>query len=88
MRCLFIDSRDRISGSTTDFKIQLPTTLVLEQGAMFRIDNLRVPMVIPLIREAINDFLYIQLDAGGLFGTVYLACFLQYGFTPELSLRR
>ena len=86
MRCLFIDSRDRISGSTTDFKIQLPTTLVLDQGAQFRIDNLRVPMVIPLIREAINDFLYIKLDAGGLFGTVYLAALLQHGSYSGVEL--
>ncbi len=86
MRCLFIDSRDRISGTTTDFKIQLPTTLTLEQGATFRIDNLRVPMVIPLIRYGVNDRLYIKLDAGGLYGTVYFQALLQQGSYAGIEL--
>ena len=65
MRCLFIDSRDRITGSTTDFKIQLPTTLVLEQGTKFRIDNLRIPMCIPLIMQGVNHRLYVRVESGG-----------------------
>ena len=65
MRCLFVDSRDRITGSTTDFKIQLPTTLVLEQGTKFRIDNLRIPMVIPLIQEGVNHRLYVRVESSG-----------------------
>jgi len=65
MRCLFVDSRDRITGSTTDFKIQLPTTLVLEQGTKFRIDNLRIPMVIPLIQQGVNHRLYVRVESGG-----------------------
>ena len=63
MRCLFIDSRDRISGSTTDCKIQLSTTLVLKQGVKFRIDNLRIPMVIPLIQQGVNHRLYVRIES-------------------------
>jgi hypothetical protein len=65
MRCLFIDSRDRITGSTTDFKIQLPTTLVLEHGTKFRIDNLRLPMCIPLIMQGVNHRLYVRVESSG-----------------------
>ena len=49
MRQLFIDSRDRTSGTSSDFTIQLPSTLVLEAGHQARIDDLRVPMTIPTI---------------------------------------
>jgi hypothetical protein len=66
MRCLFIDSRDKVAGgSNTDFKIQLPTTLVLEKGAQFRIDNLRIPMVIPLIQQGVNHRLYVKVESSG-----------------------
>jgi len=64
MRQLFVDSRDRISGSTTDFTIQLPETLVIEgNGHKARIDNLRIPMVIPTIQTGINDTIIVQLGA-------------------------
>lgn len=60
MRQLFIDSRDRISGSTTDFVYQLSETLCLAGGAhRLRVDNLRIPLVIPLIVTGVNDMLYI-----------------------------
>ena len=61
-------------------------TLTLEQGATFRVDNLRVPMVIPLIRYGGNDRLYIKLDAGGLYGTVYFQALLQQGSYAGVEL--
>ena len=63
MRQLFIDSRDRISGSTTDFTIQLPQTLSLQAGRRGRIDNLRVPLVIPTIQAGVNDTLQVVVGA-------------------------
>ena len=63
MRQLFIDSRDRISGTTTDFTIQLPQTLSLQAGRRGRIDNLRVPLVIPTIQAGSNDTLQIVVGA-------------------------
>ena len=64
MRQLFIDSRDRVSGTTTDFSILLPETLVLEGGThKGRIDNLRIPLVIPTIRTGVNDTIIVQLGA-------------------------
>ncbi len=66
MRCLFIDSRDKVAGgSNTAFTIQLPTTLVLEKGTQFRIDNLRIPMCIPLIQQGVNHRLYVKVESSG-----------------------
>ena len=64
MRQCFIDSRDRVAGSTTDFTIQLPETLVIgETGHRARIDNLRIPLAIPTIQTGINDTFQVQLGA-------------------------
>ena len=55
MRQLFIDSRDRISGTSTDFVIELPETLVIEgSNHRARIDNLRIPLTIPAIRTGVT----------------------------------
>ena len=72
MRQLFIDSRDRIPGGTsTNFQIQLREQLVVSAGNSFRIDNLRIPLVIPLIQGGYNDKLYFTL--GGVVKTATLA---------------
>ena len=54
MRQIFVDSRDRISGTSSDFTIQLPSTLVLEGMHQARIDDLRIPMTIPTISSTNN----------------------------------
>ena len=59
MRQLFIDARDRVQGTSTDFVIQLRETLSTTAGVnFFRIDELRVPLVIPLIQKGINDIFW------------------------------
>ena len=63
MRQLFVDSRDRVSGSTTDFAIQFPETLVIEPGRRMRIDNLRIPLAVPTIQTGKNDTLQVLLGA-------------------------
>ena len=68
MRQIFVDSRDRVSGSTTDFAIQFPETLVVEPGHKMRIDNLRIPLAVPTIQTGKNDTLQVLLGA-----TYYLA---------------
>ena len=71
MRQLFIDSRDRIPGGTsTNFQIQLREQLVVNASNSFRIDSLRVPLVIPLIQAGLNDKLYFTL--GGVLKTATL----------------
>ena len=61
MRQLFIDSRDRTTGSTTDFTIQLRETLTTTAANSYRIDGLRVPLVIPLVQKGLNDVLWFKL---------------------------
>jgi hypothetical protein len=61
MRQLFVDSRDRITGSTTDFTIQLRETLNATAANFYRVDQLRVPLVIPTIQQGINDTLWFKL---------------------------
>ena len=62
MRQLFVDSRDRVSGTTTNFSIQLPETLVIEGSShRMRIDNLRIPLVVPTIQTGVNDTLQVCL---------------------------
>ena len=62
MKQIFVDSRDRVSGTTTDFTIQLPQTLNLEGGRhRGRIDNLRIPVVIPTIQAGVNDTLQVRI---------------------------
>ena len=64
MKLIYVDSRDRVSGSTTDFAIQLPETLTIDGGShRARIDNLRIPLVIPAIRTGVNDTLQVRLGA-------------------------
>ena len=63
MRIIYVDSRDRISGGTTDFTIQLPQTLTLGPGRRGRIDHLRVPLVIPTIQTDVNDTLQVLIGA-------------------------
>ena len=63
MRQIFVDSRDRVSGDTTNFCIQLPQTLSLGPGHRGRVDSLRVPLVVPTIQKGVNDTLQVRLGA-------------------------
>ena len=71
MRQLFVDARDRSTGSTTNFTIQLRETLTTVNGVnFFRIDELRVPLVIPLIQAGINDTFWFSLGGYTKFVTL------------------
>ena len=64
MRQIFVDSRDRVSGTTTDFTISLPETLTVEgRTHRARIDNLRIPLCAPTIQAGVNDTIVVQLGA-------------------------
>ena len=88
MRCLFIDSRDRSEGTTTSFQIQLGETLSIDRGATrMRIDNLRIPLVTPLVQQGVNDTIavasngynYVATIAPGGYDGVVLASVIQAG---------
>jgi len=71
MRQIFVDSRDRVSGTSTNFSIQLPQTLSLEDGGhQGRIDNLRLPIVVPTITSGVNDTIVVQIAAFSYTATV------------------
>ena len=64
MRTLFIDSRDRVSGTTTDFTIQLPETLTIEgKNHKARIDQFRVPLTVPTIQSGANDTILVKVGS-------------------------
>jgi hypothetical protein len=54
MRQIFVDSRDRSSGTSANFEMALPQTLSLSSGHQGRIDDLRLPNAIPTISAASN----------------------------------
>ena len=80
MRQLFIDSRDKIEGGTsTNFSIQLGRTLTLPAGKhRMRVDNLRVPLVMPLIVDS-NSMLYYKI--GNTYNAAVLSTGSYNGFT-------
>lgn len=61
MRCLYIDSRDRVTGTTSDFTIQFREQIVSTPANFYRIDALRIPLVVPLIRAGYNDDIVFAL---------------------------
>ena len=60
MRQIFVDSRDRSSGTSTDFSMALPQTLSLSSGHQGRIDDLRFPNAIPTISDEINGIVLVM----------------------------
>ena len=61
-RQIFIDSRDRISGTPQSFQIQLRDTLTT-LNAHWRIDDVRIPLVIPRVQTGRNDIVYFSFGA-------------------------
>ena len=72
MQTLFIDSRDRTSSSPSagNFTVELPQTLNMSSGQRWRATDLRVPQVIPTIRQGINDTLTIAAVLGTITYTI------------------
>ena len=64
MRQIFVDSRDRVAGTTTDFRIQLPETLTIDgRKHRVRIDSLRIPLCVPTIQSGVNDTIVVQIGS-------------------------
>jgi len=61
MRQIFVDSRDRSSGTSTNFSMALPQTLSLPSGHQGRIDDLRLPNAIPTISVA-NNTIHVLMN--------------------------
>ena len=78
MRQIFVDSRDRVSGTSSQFSITLPQTLALESGHQGRIDDLRIPNSVPTI-SALNNTIQV------LMGAQYYDVSLPFGQTMQWS---
>jgi hypothetical protein len=63
-RQIFIDSRDRISGTPQSFNVQLRDTLTTS-NAHWRIDDVRIPLVIPRVQTGRNDIVYMSSGLAG-----------------------
>ena len=61
MKQYFVDSRDRVSGTSSNFSVMLPATLSLDSGHQGRIDDLRLPITVPTISYGNNT---IQVRMG------------------------
>ena len=81
MRQIFVDSRDRVSGSSTDFSIVLPQTLSLDSSHQARIDDLRLPNAIPTI-SVVNNGVHVKMGADYYYLTLQNG---QMNSGPELA---
>ena len=69
MRQIFVDSRDRSSGTSTDFSMLLPQTLALESGHQGRIDDFRFPNAIPTI-SVVNNGIHLIIGSTTYYKTL------------------
>ena len=63
MRQIYIDSRDRVSGSQCDFTVQLKQTLTLTELSRMRVDHLRLPISVPTIQGGKNNTLTVLVGS-------------------------
>ena len=63
-KTLYIDSRTKITGSHSDFKVSLPEELTL-RGARVRVDNIRTTDTFKTVSSR-NKFAYFLDGSGGL----------------------
>jgi hypothetical protein len=86
MRQIYVDSRDRVSGTSTNFSIQLPQTLSLEGGGhSARVDNLRLPIAVPTITSGVNDTITVLIGASSYTAGVTQANFDGSGLATAIQ---
>jgi len=86
MRQIFVDSRDRASGTTTNFSMALPQTLSLSSGHQGRIDDFRLPNAIPTV-SSLNDGVQV-IDKNGQYWNLTLGhsqCFTGNDLATKLQ---
>ena len=71
-RSIFVDSRDRISGTPSDFTILLKHTLnTTGRPHRMRVDHLRLPISVPTLTNQ-NNVLTVSVNGGASFTSVEL----------------
>ena len=85
-KTLYIDSRTKIAGTHSDFKVSLPEELTL-RGARVRVDNIRTTDTFKTVSNR-NKFAYFLDGSGGL-GSVALdeAAYTGSTFATELAAK-
>ena len=56
---LYIDSRDRVSGTATDFTYQLPTNITVPEESIAVLDTVLIPVSWYTVQKDYNDRIYI-----------------------------
>lgn len=62
MKQIFVDSRDRTSGTQSNFSITLPQTMTLGSGHQGRIDDFRLPVTTPTVYFG-NSGVYLRIGS-------------------------
>ena len=57
---IYVDSRDRRSGSPTSFEYALPYSLAIQEKSLANIDVVVIPNSIQTVIEGVNDIIYIR----------------------------
>ena len=65
MRTIWVDARERVTGNSCDFQMQLKRgTLNLEDRPhRFRVDQCRLPIAVPTIQAGVNDTVVVRLGS-------------------------
>ena len=59
---IYIDSKHKIDGTNSDFKVQLKDTYLMPEGAVFRVSELAIGHCWTTIMTGINDKLYLYMS--------------------------
>ena len=57
---IYVDSRDRRTGSAESFEYALPYSLVVQEKSLANIDVVVIPNSIPTVIEGVNDMIYLK----------------------------
>ena len=57
---IYVDSRDRRSGSATSFEYALPYSLAIQEKSLANIDVVVIPNSIQTVIEGVNDIIYMR----------------------------
>ena len=65
MKTLWVDARDRVEGTSCDFRVQLKrgTLNLTDRPHRFRVDQLRLPISVPTIQAGVNDSIVVRLGS-------------------------
>ena len=84
MQRIFIDSRDRVTGTNEDFSISLPRSIVVPFESLAVLDTVLIPTSTYTVNETHSNFYYIERNAQNQ--SRYLWVTLQTGFYSVESL--